>query len=176
MRKLIIALVFTFGIILAGNISAQSTIKLGHLNSQELLASMPETDSASKTLEARQVEMRKTLESLNVELNNKYEEYLKLANDATSSKLIVGTKQEEVTTLQSRIENFQTQAQQELESLNAELFKPIQEKAVKAISAVALDNGFTYIFDTNPGSGAVIYTSPDSQNILPLVKAKLGLK
>jgi hypothetical protein len=32
---------------------------------------------------------------------------------------------------------------------------------------------FTYIFDT--GMGAVVY-SPDATDILPMVKAKLGLK
>jgi len=176
MRKTLISLSVIILLIVTGNIYAQNPIKLGHLNSSELLAAMPETDSASKQLEARRVEMTQALETLNVELNNKYEEYLKLANDATSSRLIINTKQEEVSTLQQRIENFQVQAQQELETLNGELFRPIQEKAMKAIGDVALENGFTYIFDTNPNSGAVIYSSPDSQNILPLVKTKLGLK
>jgi outer membrane protein len=174
MRKLIILLVFVSILAPASQIFAQSSIKLGHINSQELLAAMPETDSASKKLDARRTEMSNTLESLNVELNKKYEEYLKLANDATASKLIVSTKQEEVSTLQQRMDNFQQQAQTELEQLNAELFKPIQDKAVKAIESVAAENGFTYVFDS--AAGSIVYSAPDSQNIMALVKAKLGLK
>ncbi len=54
------------------------------------------------------------------------------------------------------------------------LFKPIQDKAVKAVNDVAAENGFTYIFDT--AGGALVYTSPESQDILALVKTKLGLK
>ena len=32
-----------------------------------------------------------------------------------------------------------------------EFFKPIQEKAIKAVNDVAAENGFTYIFDTAGG-------------------------
>lgn len=176
MKKILFALIFTCMVAFTGTTNAQSPAKLGHLNSAELLSAMPETDSASKQLEATRVELTNNLESLNVELNNKYEEYLKLANDPTSSRLIINTKQEEVSTLQQRIENFQANAQQELEALNQELFRPIQEKAVKAISDVALENGYSYVFDTNPNSTSLIYTAPDSEDILPLVKAKLGLE
>jgi outer membrane protein len=39
---------------------------------------------------------------------------------------------------------------------------------------VARENGFTYIFDLSRGS--VIYFSEQSEDILPLVKKKLGLE
>ena len=58
--------------------------------------------------------------------------------------------------------------------LRMQLFQPIQEKAIKAVNEVAEENGFTYILDT--GAGAVVYSSPSSLDILPLVKTKLGLK
>jgi len=50
----------------------------------------------------------------------------------------------------------------------------VQEAALNAVNDVAEENGFTYIFDA--GMGALVYTSPDSQDILPLVKTKLGLQ
>ena len=34
-----------------GNIFGQTTLKLGHINSQELFSAMPESDSAQKKLE-----------------------------------------------------------------------------------------------------------------------------
>jgi outer membrane protein len=55
-----------------------------------------------------------------------------------------------------------------------QLFQPIQEKAIGAVNEVAEENKFTYILDT--GTGAVVYVSPESEDILPLVKAKLGLE
>ena len=46
------------------------------------------------------------------------------------------------------------------------------EKANQAINNVAKENGFTYVFDTASGSLLVF---PDGDDILPLVKTKLGL-
>lgn len=153
---------------------AQSTIKLGHIDSRLVFAAMPESDSATKQLEREAAAMQKTLEDLQVEFNKKYEDYIKLTNDNTTSDLILRTKQEELQTIQERSQTFQQQAEQSLAEKRTQLFKPIQDKAIKAVSDVAAENGFTYIFDT--AGGAVAYTSPDSQDILPLVKTKLGLK
>ena len=46
------------------------------------------------------------------------------------------------------------------------------EKARKAISEVAEENGYTYIFDA--GVGILLYYDK-GDNILPLVRAKLGI-
>ena len=62
----------------------------------------------------------------------------------------------------------------DLQKKRVELFTPVQEAALNAVNEVAEENGFTYIFDT--GMGSVVYTSPDSQDILALVKKKLGLE
>jgi outer membrane protein len=118
--------------------------------------------------------MQTTLEQLQVEFNKKYEDYNKLTQEPTSSELILKTKEDELRSLQERIQTFQQQAEQDLGNQRTTLFKPIQDKAVKAVNDVAAENGFTYIFDT--AGGALVYTSPDSQDILALVKAKLGLK
>jgi outer membrane protein len=174
MKKVFVVLLFTAFYLISGSIFAQGTVKLGHINSSAVFAAMPESDSAQKTIERERVAMRKTLEELQVELNKKYEDYLKLTQDKTTSQLILSTKEEEMNTLQQRIQNFQQDAEQTLSTRGTELFKPIQEKAIKAVNDVAAENGYTYIFDT--AGGAVVYTSPDSQDILPLVKAKLGLK
>ena len=50
--------------------------------------------------------------------------------------------------------------------------QPMIEKANQAINDVAKENGFTYVFDTASGSLLVF---PDGDDILPLVKTKLGL-
>jgi outer membrane protein len=50
--------------------------------------------------------------------------------------------------------------------------EPMIEKANQAIEDVAKENGYTYILDTS--AGTVLYF-PESDDILPLVKTKLGL-
>jgi outer membrane protein len=174
MKKLFVLLSFVGISLFGGSIFGQTTLKLGHINSQELFIAMPESDSAQKKLEKAKNLMQTTLEQLQVEFNKKYEDYNKLTQDATASELILKTKEDELRSLQERIQTFQQQAEQDLASQRTTLFKPIQDKAVKAVNDVAEENGFTYIFDT--AGGALVYTSPDSQDILALVKAKLGLK
>jgi outer membrane protein len=174
MKKRIILFVFAVFFLIGGNVYGQTTLKLGHINSQLLFTSMPESYSAQKKLEKSAKQMQATLEELQVDFNKKYEEFNKLSNDGSTSDLIIKTKTEELQSLQQRIQTFQQQAEQDMGNQRTELFKPIQDKAIKAVSQVADENGFTYIFDT--AGGAVVYTSPDSQDILPLVKAKLGLK
>ena len=135
---------------------------------------MPESDSAQKKLEKAAQQMQQTLEQLQVEFNNKYEAYTKLSTDASISSLILRTKEEELQSLQQRAQTFQQQAEQDIAKQRSDLFKPIQDKAIKAVNEVAEENGFTYIFDS--AGGSIVYSAPDSQDILALVKKRLGIQ
>ncbi|MBN1416792.1 MAG: OmpH family outer membrane protein [Bacteroidales bacterium] len=152
----------------------QSTIKLGHINSQDLFMAMPESDSAQKKLEAIAKQFEETLEQLQVEFNKKYDEFTKLTKDPAVGELILRTKEEELGTLQQRIQSFQQEAQNEISRKRTELFKPVQDKALKAVNDVARENGFTYIFDM--AVGTVVFAADNTIDILPLVKKKLGLE
>ncbi|MBS1975537.1 MAG: OmpH family outer membrane protein, partial [Bacteroidetes bacterium] len=48
---------------------------------------------------------------------------------------------------------------------------PVQKKALDAIQAVAKESGFTYVFQKE-----ALYVYPNAEDLLPLVKKKLGLK
>lgn len=171
----IIARLFMLSAILLipAGLFSQKQIKLGHIDSQKLIMAMPESDSAQKKLQKVEQEFQATLEELQVEFNRKFKNYQD--NYTTMTELIRSTKESELNELSERIQNFQTQAQQDFERQRVELFRPIQEKAKKAVDEVAEENGFTYIFDIGPGVGAIVYASTDTEDILPLVKAKLGL-
>ncbi len=152
-------------------LSAGAQIKLGHINSQELFAAMPERDTAQKKLQNIARQFENTLEELEVEYNKKLDDYQK--NVASMTDLIRKTKENELQDILQRIQNFQIEAEQDLAKQRADLLKPIQEKAFNAVREVAEENGFTYIFDM--GTGAVIFAAENTQDILPLVKKKLGL-
>jgi outer membrane protein len=173
MKKIFVILVLIGLICVSTSVFSQNQLKLGHINSQLLFSAMPESDSAQKKLERSAKQMQATLEELQVEFNKKYEEYIKLGNDASTSDLILRTKEEELQSLQQRVQNFQQQAEEDISKQRAQLFQPIQDKAIKAVNEVARENGFTYIFDT--AGGSIVFSSEDSQDILSLVKKKLGL-
>ena len=58
--------------------------------------------------------MQTTLEQLQVEFNKKYEDYNRLTQEPNSSELILKTKEDELRSLQERIQTFQQQAEQDL--------------------------------------------------------------
>src|SRR5665647_1253237 len=85
----------------------------------------------------------------------------------TYSEIIRKTKETELLDKEKRIQEFEQNAQTNLQKRNSELVQPILDKVLKAVDKVAAENGFTYILDVSKGS--VIYTSKDSQNINDLV-------
>jgi outer membrane protein len=169
MKKFILILASA---LFASCLFAQTGLKLGHINSQELLAAMPESDSAQVKLEKAAKELQNQIELMQVEFNTKYQDYV--SKQATYSELIRQTKETELQEMNQRIQSFQQQAEQDMQKQRTDIFKPVLDKANKAISDVAKENNFTYILDLT--AGTVIYHSENSIDILPLVKQKLGLK
>lgn len=168
MRKLLLA-VIAFGLMVPA--MAQVKLKLGHIDSMELLQAMPARDSAQKILQDYSKTLENQLVAMQKELENKYQTYQKEVG--TWSPAITQLKQQELQDLQARIEAFQQTAQKDLKEKESDLLKPIIDKAKKAIEEVAKENGYTYIFDSSVG---VLLYSESSDDILALVKKKLNLK
>ena len=146
------------------------TQKFGHVDFAKLYSIMPGQDSVRAVYEAYATGLQNQMTTMQAELENKFMEYQ--ANQATMSNIIKQTKEREIQDLQTRIEEFNTQAQQDLGEKEQELTAPIIEKARKAVEDVAKENGYTYIF--NSTEGLLLYATPND-DVMPLVKAKLGM-
>jgi len=153
------------------SLQAQVKLKLGHINSTDLMEVMPGRDSAQKVLQEFAKSLDEQLTLMNNEFQTKYQDYM--TNEATFLEPIKQMKQKELLDLQTRIDEFKTQAQDLLSKKESELVQPLIDKAKKAIDEVAVEKGYNYIFDT--GTGALIYYQ-DSDDIMPFVKAKLGIQ
>ncbi len=151
----------------ATNVQAQ---KFGHVEFAKLYSLMPGQDSVRVVYEAYAKGLQNQVTTMQAELENKFMEYK--ANQATMSNIIKQTKEREIQDLQTRIEAFSTQAQQDLTAMEQDLTAPIIESARKAVEDVAKENGYTYIF--NYTEGMLLYATP-SDDVLPLVKRKLGI-
>ena len=149
----------------------QTNLKLGYIDSNELLDMMPGKDSIQKVLQDYGKTLQSQLQSMYQEYQNKLAEYQ--ANVNTMSTIIKQTKEKELGDMENRIQDFQQQADTDLQNKQAELIQPLINRARKAIEEVARENGYTYIFDAGTGS-LLFYEKGD--NILPLVKQKLGLQ
>ena len=168
MKKLIT--VFAFLALAFAFAPAQAQAKFGHLNSDELLSMMPETKEVQKQLEAYNAELESQLNTMLDEYKSKLDNYKQ--NEKIMTPVVMEAKSRELMDLENRIQGFQTIGTQDLQKKEVELLTPVIEKAQNAIDAVAKEKGLTYVFDT--AKGTVVYAD-DSQNIMPAVKAKLGL-
>ncbi len=150
---------------------AQGNIKIGHINSAELLQLMPERASIQQELENYAKMLEAQLTAMTTEYQNKVSEYQ--TNESTWTQIVKDSKAREIGDLEKRIQEFQQTAQQDLSKKEQELVEPLIKKAQDAIDAVAKENGYTYVFDTSTGSVLVF---PDSDNLLDLVKKHLGIQ
>jgi len=147
------------------------TLKFGHINSTELLAMMPETKMADSTLQTFGRSLENQLKTMTNEYQSKISDYR--ANEATMAEPVKQAKAQEIGDLEQRIQEFQDSAQQSIQKKKEELYTPIVKKAEDAIKDVAKDKKYSYIFDTSVG---VVLFAQESDNVMPAVKAKLGLK
>ena len=157
MKRIVLVLVLC---IISGFVFSQKAVKLAHVDVQAIFGEMPEKAAATKEVE----DYAKTLEE------SKMKEYSE--NKDTWSALIRQDKEEAIMSLQTRIQNFQQQAETDLQNREAALLEPITNKIKDAINAVASEQGFTYVYDKT----TLLYTSPDATDITNDVKAKLGIK
>jgi outer membrane protein len=156
-------------ILLAGSVSLQAQ-KIAHLNYDSLVSQMPETKTATEAAQQFLKSMEQELVAMQGELDSKYKEYLE--KEPSMSDVVKRTKQEDLQQLQTRIQDFQRQAEGEYKRKQAELTAPIMEKARKAIDMVAKEGGYKYVLDTSPQTAMVLY-SESSDDIMSLVKKKL---
>ena len=147
------------------------TLKFGHIDSGTLIQLMPETKQADSILKRFGESLDKQLKGMTAEYQSKLQMYQGGAD--TMPDIIRMEKEKELTNLGQRIQDFQENAQQSIQKKKEEIYGPVLKKAEDAIKQIAKDNSYSYIFDTSLGS--VIYAQ-ESDDIMPLVKAKLGLK
>lgn len=144
--------------------------KLGHINSNELLLAMPQRAAVESDIQKYAQDLESQLATMTKEYQAKVQTYQ--SQEATMTEAIKQDRIKEITNLEERIGEFQESAQKDMQTRQETLLKPIIDKAKKAIEDVAKENNFTYIFDS--GVGVLLYQK-DSDNIMPLVKKKLGL-
>ena len=147
-------------------------VKLGHVNSQEILTIMPERTVIEKTVGDLQSQWEKELVKMREEYYAKVKEFQE--KQATMPESIKSARQGEISDLEQRISTFNQTASEDLRKKQQELFTPVIDKVKKAINEVGSENGYLYIFDLSTQS--IIYQSPKSNDVTPLVKKKLGLK
>jgi len=171
MKKVSVFVVLLAVVFLGFNASAQTKSKYAHVNSNDLMQVMPGMDTARTAIENHAKQLEDELKAMYAEYERKVADFQE--KQGTMSQSLQQVKMKEIQDLQARIQSFEEQAQLDLQAKQEELLKPLVDRAKDAISAVAKENGYSYVFDS--GLGVILY-SEETDNILELVKKKIGIK
>lgn len=163
-KKLLLITVFMFGVV--GVANAQ---KMGHINAAKLIANMPESKKVDTELEKIAKTYQADLQAsakIYQDKGKKYAAEEKAQTPETNAK-----RQAELQQDLYKLQQAEQFAKQELSKKEAELRKPVDEKAYNAIKAVADAKGLIYVFNIASG-GLIIFDK--GEDIYDAVKAKLG--
>ncbi len=160
-----------FVVALSTTTMAQKGVKIGHINSNDLLTAMPERTAVQKNLEEYANQLKVTLDAMRKEYETKVGEFQSKQDVMTD--IIKETKIKEITDLEKRITEFQQTAEADLQKKEQELLQPIIDKAKTAINDVAKEGNYTYVLDSSVG---VVLYSVEGDDILAKVKKKLGIE
>ena len=119
--------------VMNGFVSAQ-TVKIAHVNTNEIMNDMPGRAKAEKNLETYYNELQEQLKTMYGEYQNKLQDYQ--ANAETMSNLVKQSKEKELVDLESRITAFQANAEEAFDAKRAELLQPLLEQIQNAINSV----------------------------------------
>ena len=152
--------------------------KFGRVDLAAIVPVMPEYQEAITNLEAYGMDLQNQLEQIQVEFNTLLTAYEK--NVATYSDSIRQLKEQELSQLQQRYQDFQQIAQQDMQRKEAEVMNPIYEKANEAVKKVSATGGFIAVFSTagdQPSSAGLAYFDPALlTDITADVKKELGIQ
>ncbi len=146
--------------------------KIGHIDSELLLTSMPETKAMENELQKVQQtyadEYNEQVTAIQAKVK-KYETEAPTQTDVKNEE-----RRLEVDGIQRKIQKYASTASEEMQKKRFDLLKPIVEKAQKAVKDVAAEKGVVYVFDSAPGKGLIVFDQ--GEDLLPAVKAKLGIQ
>ena len=167
MLKKIALLVVMFALPLG----AMAQAKFAHMNSQDVIAVMPEFTKAQADLDAMSKKYQDEMQRTNEEFQKKYQEFLAQADSLP--KNIAERRQKELQDMAQRQEQFQQEAYQSMQKAQQDAMAPIYQKLDEAIQAVGKAEGVVYIFDL--ARTPIPFVGAQSVDVTAKVKTQLAL-
>lgn len=144
-------------------------VKMACISFNQLLSLMPEAKKADTTLDQYRSALQQEFDSY----QSDYKQQLALLSSRDTLKFNsaqLELKRRNLGELLAKIQGYNQQASRLLEQKQSSLFAPIRKKAETAIQQVSKENGYNYVFEKDD-----LQVYPPSEDILPLVKKRLGL-
>jgi outer membrane protein len=165
MKRVLFVGMMILGLMAAGQVSAQN--KMAYVSIDEVVQMMPEYKKAMGEMaqfdSALQINYAETVKELN------RQDSIYKTDSAKWSNAIRTANREKMKKLLTDLQGFEQSYQQQMQQKQEELMTPVAQKATGLINDVAKTNGYTYVFRKE-----ALLVQPDADDLLPLVKKKLG--
>lgn len=154
---------------------APGPLKLGYTSMDYLLQLAPESKEIQNQLTIQKTQLENEAKRLEKEFQDKLAVYEKGA--AQMSEVIKADREKELQSLQTRYQEFQRNAETQLQGKYQQLVNPVIQKIQKNVDATAKENGYTYVFNLDAGAGTtpILLFAPEENNITDLVLKKMGV-
>ncbi len=155
--------------------AAPGPLKLGYTSMDYLLSQVPEAKEIQNQLTIQKTQLENEAKRLEKEFQDKLAVYEKGA--AQMSEVIRADKEKELQSLQGRFQEFQRNADTQLQQKYQQLVNPVIQKIQKNVDATAKENGYNYVFNLDAGAGTavILLYAPEDNNITDLVLKKMGI-
>ena len=147
--------------------TAQS--KIAHIDSQTLISQMPEVKEAQAQLEKLQKTYATEIDASMKEYQTKLQTYSADAQNQT--EVTNQARQKELAGMEQNIQQYQQTASQDVQKKQADLLKPLIDKAKEAIQKIAKEQGFDYVIDATQGGSLIL---ANGKELMEEVKKELG--
>lgn len=148
--------------------------KFGYINSAALLQEMPDVKEAESNLEVLQKQLQAKGQQMLESFQQKYLELERKNSQGEISPRVLDEESQKLKKEEAKIAQYEQDMQTQIYEKRNSLLEPILDQVNEAIKAVAIEEGYLYIFDASPGSGILLYAD-ESTDVYDKVKAKLGL-
>jgi outer membrane protein len=169
MKKIVAIVLVATSCMFAGSpLQAQS--KMGYISLNELITDMPEYKKADTSMVDFQNALNQNFDDMKREFSEK-DSLLSSKDTVKYTRAQIEIKRKQLGELYLRLQGYQQNASQQYQQKQQELMGPIQKRAQDIVQQVAKENGYSYVFLKD-----ALLVSPPAEDLLPLVKKKLGLK
>jgi outer membrane protein len=144
-------------IVLASTVQAQSAVKLGYIDSQQILNQDPVALEAQQQFEADLARYRAEVDQIGQELQGLIGQYEQ--QEAMLSEEAKTNRQEEIRLKQTQYQQRISELEQQAGLRQAELVEPVMERINAVIEDIRADGGYSMIFDV--AAQGIISADPD---------------
>ena len=167
MRRLVFAL--TALLLAAAPLQGQIALKIGYINSAEIVDKAPEAQDAQRQFEQEMQRIQGEIQQMETDFQAMLTAYQQ--QQGTMSTEARQAREQELGTQQQQYTQRANEMQQQLANRRAELVAPVMEKINQIIEEIRAEGNYSLIFDVAAGS---IIAADESLDLTDEVLRRLG--